>query len=137
MTDIRVKAGAAALLILALSGCALHGATSGRVVLKDEAHAVDVEFSRHDRDAIRRYYSSSNRKSLPPGLAKRGGNLPPGLAKRERLPPGLQTEALPRELERQLSALAKEYIRVRIGGDIVLMDRRTRVVLDVVYDIAN
>jgi len=33
-----------------------------------------------DRDVIRNFYST-NRGGLPPGLAKRGGDVPPGLAK--------------------------------------------------------
>jgi hypothetical protein len=70
-------------------------------------------------------------------LAKRGGNLPPGLAKRDRLPPGLQGDALPYELERKLSRLPSSYVRVRIGQDIVLMDRNTRVVFDVVYGVGK
>src|SRR5919109_4422492 len=35
-------------------------------------------FRAHDREVITRYYSGRG-SGLPPGLAKRGGNLPPGL----------------------------------------------------------
>ncbi len=87
-----------------------------------------------DRGHIHDYYRS--RKDLPPGLAKKD-RLPPGLAKRDRLPPGLEGEALPHDLERKLSRIPSSYIRVRIGQDIVLMDRNTRVVFDVVYGIGR
>jgi hypothetical protein len=134
---VAVNTCAAAVLAVILGGCAVHGATSGRFVIKDDSRVVDVRFSNYDRDVIERYFISSKRKGLPPGLAKRGGNLPPGLARRDRLPPGLQAEPLPHDLEAKLSGLPEGYIRVRIGGDVVLLDRSTRVVFDVIYNVAN
>ena len=128
-----------ALLTLSASGCATTAMTSGRVVIKDDNYRVDVNFNDHDRKVIREYYGHQkkhNGKKMPPGLAKRGGNLPPGLAKRDVLPPGLQGRALPRDLEVQLTPLPSAYMRVRIGGDLVLLDRKTRVVLDVIYGVA-
>ena len=128
----------AALAVILLGGCASYTATSGQVVIKDDDSRIDVRIGDSDQVLIRDYYKSSkHKKGLPPGLAKRGGNLPPGLAKRDRLPPGLQGDPLPHDLERQLSRLPSSYVRVRIGQDIVLMDRKTRVVFDVVYGIAN
>jgi hypothetical protein len=123
------------LLALVLSGCASYASTSGRVVIRDDTGVVDIRVDDRDRAHIHDYYRSN--KGLPPGLAKRGGNLPPGLAKRDRLPPGLQGDALPYELERKLSRLPSSSVRVRIGQDIVLMDRNTRVVFDVVYGIGK
>ncbi len=134
--------------VLFASGCqvrpAVHG--HGSVVVRDGPVSVAVVFSDHDRRYINNYYheryqerhrhkkKGKGRKGLPPGLAKRQ-HLPPGLAKRDRLPPGLSGERLPRELERKLSRLPEGVVRVRIGTDIVLMDGRTRVVLDMVKDI--
>jgi hypothetical protein len=123
------------LLALVLGGCASYASTSGRVVIRDDTGVVDIRIDDRDRAHIHDYYRIN--KGLPPGLAKRGGNLPPGLAKRDRLPPGLQGNSLPYELERKLSRLPSSYVRVRIGQDIVLMDHNTRVVLDVVYGAAN
>ena len=128
----------AALAVFLLGGCASYTATSGQVVIKDDDSRIDVRIGDSDRVLIRDYYKSAkHKKGLPPGLAKRGGNLPPGLAKRDKLPPGLQGEPLPSGLEGKLSPLPPNYVRVRVGQDIVLMDRKTRVVLDVVYGIAN
>jgi hypothetical protein len=123
------------LLALVLGGCASYASTSGRVVIRDDTGVVDIRIDDRDRAHIHDYYRSN--KGLPPGLAKRGGNLPPGLAKRDRLPPGLQGNSLPYELERKLSRLPSSYVRVRIGQDIVLMDRNTRVVFDVVYGVGK
>ena len=127
------------LTALMLGGCASYAATSGRVVIKDDDNMIDVRISDHDRALIQDYYEKSgkHRNGLPPGLEKREGNLPPGLAKRDKLPPGLQGEPLPHDLDRRLSPLPSAYVRVRIGQDIVLMDRKTRVVLDVIYGVAN
>ena len=54
-------------------------------------------FLPEERRIIEEYYHKSKKakqKGLPPGLAKRGGNLPPGLQKKldrdGKLPPGLQ-----------------------------------------------
>ena len=127
-------------LVLTVSGCASYSATSGRVVIKDDTGVVDIRIEDRDRAIIDEYYksySNKSKKSLPPGLAKRGGNLPPGLAKRDKLPPGLQGDPLPYDLEEKLTRLPSTYIRVRVGQDVVLMDRKTRVIFDVVYGIAR
>jgi hypothetical protein len=126
------------LLVLMVSGCASFTSTSGRVVIKDDTSVIDVRISDHDRNLIENYYKKSyhKKKGLPPGLAKRDGNLPPGLAKRDKLPPGLRGDPLPYDLEENLSRLPSTHVRVRVGQDIVLMDRKTRVIIDVIYGIA-
>ncbi len=44
-------------------------------------------------------------------------------------------ERLPAPLERKLARLPETYIRVRIGGDIVLLNQKTHVVVDILQDI--
>ncbi len=99
-------------------------------------------FGPSDRDIIGGYYR--NRYSnLPPGLAKRGGKLPPGLERQlERngtLPPGLQKrlEPFPLELSRQLPPLSPDYTRGLIGGSAVIVNRRTRAIVDVIHNLLN
>ncbi len=87
---------------------------------------VRIVFSTHDRDMIRDYYRDSY-SNLPPGLAKRGGNLPPGLQKR--------VQPFPVELERRLPPLPDGYRRVTLGVDILILDRRTQRIMDIVHDI--
>lgn len=124
------------LAVLAVAGCATHAATSGRVVIQDNDGVADMRIVDQDRRAIDEYYRKiANKKGMAP--AKRAGSLPPGLRKRDKLPPGVQGESLPVELERSLTKLPTNYIRVRIGPDIVLIDSKTRVVLDVVYGVAG
>ena len=75
---------------------------------------------------------------MPPGLAKKGHHHPGAhkwLHKNHSLPPGLQRHDLPEDLERKLSKLPKGYIRVRVGGDIVILNKETDIVIDVVRDI--
>lgn len=144
--------------VLAAVGCTVHPAgpvrsdvaVSGGVVVGDEHSRVEIMFSSDDRRYIHDYYyreheryreyddRKKSKKSLPPGLAKRE-ELPPGLQKQIRrngqLPPGLQGHRLPVELEHRLSPLPANYIRLQVGRDIVLMDQRTRVTVDVIKNV--
>ena len=117
-----------------LSACATGSThTSGRVTVHGDHGSVSIAFSDHDRELIHRYYAKK-RKHLPPGLAKKR-KLPPGLAKRKQLPPGLRYRDLPHDLHRQLRHLPENYVRVKVGHDIVLMDRNTRVVFDIIVGV--
>ncbi len=94
-------------------------------------------FARHDRDEIRGWYAE-NYRHLPPGLAKRYW-LPPGIERqlviRGTLPPGLERRAypVPVELERRLAPPPPDCERLVIGGHIVLMNRRTKIILDIFH----
>lgn len=98
-------------------------------------------FRPQDREVVTTYYSRHG-LGLPPGLAKRNGNLPPGLEKQlERngtLPPGLQKklQPCPVEITRQLPPLPAEYQRSVIGAHIVVFNRNTNVIVDVMKDVA-
>jgi hypothetical protein len=93
-------------------------------------------YSDHDRQIIHVWYHE-HEGGLPPGLAKKD-RLPPGLEKqlmeRGTLPPGLQKKIrpCPVELERRLPPPPPGYEHTIISGHIVLMNRRTYAVLDVV-----
>lgn len=68
---------------------------------------------------------------LPPGLAKRD-QLPPGLAKRgNQLPPGLMKGDLPPDLENKLGDLPKNVERVIVDDDVLLVQKGTDLILDV------
>lgn len=113
--------------------------TRGSVEVAGEQARVKLVFTEQDRAIIRDYYLAGKKhKKIPPGLAKKQ-TLPPGLRKHlvrhGTLPPGLRGRVLPIELERRLHRLPKGYARLIIGTDIVLIDERTRVILDVYSDI--
>ena len=93
---------------------------------------------------IEEYYrrgKKGNSKGLPPGLAKRGGNLPPGLQKHlqknGQLPPGLQKrlEPLPVDLDRRLPRLPDYWERLVLERDVILIDRRSNRILDIIEDV--
>lgn len=115
--------------------------TSGTIVIHDENVSIGITFTDRDRQIIHSYYKShlgkSKKHKTPPGLAKRDADLPHGLAKRDQLPPGLQSRGLPQDLESQLTILPRNYVRVIVGGDVVIMDRNTRVVIDIYRDVVN
>ena len=90
----------------------------------------------HDKE-IHIWYSG-HAGNLPPGLAKKD-QLPPGLEKQlvrnGTLPPGLQRriEPCPRDLERYLPPPPPDCSHILIGGHIVLLNRKTNVVVDFVH----
>lgn len=159
--DVRVLL-LSAFSLLVLSGCVVEPAgpvddvnVSGRIEAGDEHGRIEIGFSTDDRRYIHDYYyrerdhfrdydddedryDNKSRKSLPPGLAKRD-RLPPGLQNQIRrngqLPPGLEGRRLPGELELRLSPLPANYIRLQVGRDIVLMDQRTRITVDVIKNV--
>jgi len=95
-------------------------------------------FGKRQESIIRIWFSNKkNLKNLPPGLAKRR-RLPPGLERQlylnGSLPPGLakRTYSLPLDLEWSLPKLPKGVVRVVIGVDVVLLDRNSNTVLDIV-----
>lgn len=101
-------------------------------------------FLSEEKRLIEQYFRSSKKskgKGLPPGLAKRGGNLPPGLQKQlqknGQLPPGLQKrlEPLPVDLDRQLPSLPEYWERVIVERDVILLDRRTNRILDIIENV--
>jgi hypothetical protein len=97
---------------------------------RDENH-----YYKHHESDIRSWYVESE-GHLPPGLAKKD-QLPPGLEKQlirnGSLPPGLQKKVYPcpQELERRLPPPPPDCNHVLVGGHIVLLNRKTNVILDV------
>jgi Ni/Co efflux regulator RcnB len=102
-----------------------------------EDRGRDKHYSKdHDRLVARGWYDE-HQGHLPPGLAKRD-QLPPGLQRqlvvRGTLPPGLQKrlQPVPQDLEVRLAPPPPECAHVLIGGNIVLLNRRTNLVVDIV-----
>jgi hypothetical protein len=93
-------------------------------------------YSQHDRDWMRGWYRD-HQSDLPPGLAKRD-HLPPGLERQLRvrgsLPPGLQKkiQPVPPAFVQYLPPPPPDCEHVLIGGNIVLLNRKTHLVLDIV-----
>lgn len=126
------------LYFLALAVVSLLGVGSTIAFAKDRP----AYFLPEERRIIENYFRSSGpSKGLPPGLAKRGGKLPPGLQKHldknGTLPPGLQKrlEPLPQDLTLRLPGLPDYWERVIHERDVILVDRRTNRILDIIENV--
>lgn len=109
----------------------------------DDGRGADqYQFRPQDREYISSYYSKHG-KGMPPGQAKKNGNLPPGLEKQLQrngtLPPGLQKkmQPCPVEITRQLPPLPPDYQRSVIGASIVVFNVKTNIVVDVMADVVR
>lgn len=128
------------LLPVMITACAANPhIENGSIAIENNDTRGAVIFSASDRDKIIHYFTNRKEsKTLPPGLAKKQ-ELPPGLQKQiekhGELPPGLVGKGLPDSLERTLSRLPEGYVRIKIGGDVVLMNEKTRVVFDVIWNV--
>jgi hypothetical protein len=122
--------------VLAQGNSEGHGHGKGHDKHKDDDRD-DHDAYRYDQheQAIRGWYSEKG-SHLPPGLAKKD-RLPPGLEKQlirnGTLPPGLQKRFYPApvELERQLPPPPPGCQHVLISGHIVLLNRKTNLIVDV------
>ncbi len=99
------------------------------------AEASPVRFSDDDRALIREYYS---RFEFPPDLQDPDAlalDLEQRIELSATLPPDIAAFPLPLELHQQLGPLPPGYARFRTGQDVVLMDVRTRQVVDLVVEV--
>ncbi|HSB75229.1 MAG TPA: hypothetical protein VLC12_06225 [Terriglobales bacterium] len=110
------------------------GEHRGYIYRADDGYGRGPEgFSEREREVIGDCMADSYR-NLPPGLAKRGGNLPPGLERQVQrngtLPPGLQkrVQLLPDQCNERLPRLPGGWVRVVLGARIMLLDPGNRIV---------
>ena len=111
-------------------------------------HSVNttVNFSDLDRSRIKGYYlnnrskmdhhrhkhKSSDRRNKhhqPNRYAKKKKRY----KRHQKLPKRVVYSRLTPRLDRQLHRLPKDYIRVRIGNDVFIMNVRTRIIYDAIY----
>ena len=130
----------------ALSESSTAGADIAKIVFSElEKQIMKRYFDVHSTEAEEGEDSSKGKgkgkkskkgekRGLPPGLAKRQ-ELPPGLAKRETLPPGLAKRDLPEDLESLLPGSDPGVERVIIDNSVVLIEKATNRVLDILEDI--
>jgi hypothetical protein len=95
-------------------------------------------FSTQDRMIIQQYYRTSRGSSTLSSGVTRKKHLPPAfqkhLVKDGILPSGLVKRALPIDLENRLTPLPLNYERWLVGTDVVIIDSRNRVILDLVVN---
>jgi hypothetical protein len=137
-----------------LGGILALGLVSGQYAMtqgNSQGHGNGKGHNKHDdddRDDDHGYYYGHD-KQIHGWYSDHGGNLPPGLAKKDQLPPGLEKqlvrrgtlppglqkrlEPCPHELEHYLPPPPPDCANVLIGGHIVLLNRKTNVVVDFVH----
>jgi hypothetical protein len=105
-----------------------------KTVVKDGHKGGKVVFSTREHNTISEYYRvhKVKHKALPPGIRKqlvRNGTLPPGLEK--------QFYVFPVELDRRLPVLPVYCRRGFVGYDVVVIDTRTNIILDIIHDVVH
>lgn len=137
-TALRRSRTGSALLSAAVVGLLLAGHASLSLA---QGKRHPARFLPEEREIIVEFFER-RAGNLPPGLAKRG-DLPPGLKKQLRkngkLPPGLQKrlEPLPDEIVVRLPAIPAGWERVILGRDVILIDRRTARILDIIENVVG
>jgi hypothetical protein len=144
-------------LSLGAFGHAMAETNGNRMLHETIAGAVDGLFSETERQLISDYFRDENRledeadrgkkhkkdkkqKGLPPGLAKKD-QLPPGLQKQLQrngtLPPGLAKRDLPADLESRLPPLDAGYERVIADSHVVLVEKASGIIMDIIENIVE
>ena len=110
-----------------------HGQGKGKEKHGDDDDQSERFYKDHDREVLLGWYDE-HQGNLPPGLAKKD-QLPPGLekqlARRGVLPPGLQKRLQP--CPEDLDPPPPDCAHVLIGGHMVLLNRRTNIVIDIFH----
>lgn len=105
--------------------------------LEVDVHYGKAVFTVKEQRIVREYFRTE-RGNLPAGLAKKQ-SLPPGLQKQLRktghLPPGLEKRRMPSDLEARLPKYYGPYERTIVGNDLILLDPKTGLILDVMQEI--
>ena len=114
---------------------------TGVVLIADAGTAAEAardSFSNKERNLIEQFFTEQNAKGNH--KAKNKG-LPPGILKRleagKPLPPGIQMTRLPPALEKQLPPPPSGTERVIIDTNIMLIDRTTHLIIDVLKGVID
>jgi hypothetical protein len=109
--------------------------TAGQPPARGESPSTHAAFSSRDRETIRVYFKNLLSKH-PHDAGGMPANFQSDLAKGSLVVPSLQKRfhPLPKDLEEKLPHLADYYVRGSIDTDVILMDRRTNRVEDIIKD---
>lgn len=105
---------------------------------------VGAYFNDQHRAYVQQYYSQhyGNKHGCPPGLAKKNnGCMPPGQARNwavgQPIPRGVTVYSVPQPVIVQLPPAPYGYRYVRLGSDIVLVQRQNNLVIDIMLNVAG
>jgi hypothetical protein len=91
-----------------------------------------ILFTGEDRQTIDQFF---RRNATPSRNVAKAARKP--LLIRERLPQDARTRPLPGALDDRLPALPTGYARVIVGRDVLLLERRSHVILDIVREVVR
>lgn len=113
---------------LLLNGCGT--AQSVGVRTHSPGISTSLYFSDSDRSRIKGYYlyNRPHNRQGPPGHRKRYSHR---YQRHQILPHNVPYSYLPPHLESRLPRLPAGYVRIVVGGDVMIMNVRTRVIYDV------
>lgn len=106
-----------------LAGCSSQGTQPGPA-------APGMKFSEGERQAITAYYARQRARHPPRELPAQ--RVKPG----DRLEAGQRPNKLESALAQQLPDLPAPYTRLTLGGDVILVNRDTHEILDVIPQVA-
>ena len=105
---------------------------------KEHRDSSDHEYGGGKHKKNKKGKNNKKQKGMPPGLAKKS-QLPPGLQKQldrnGTLPPGLAKRSLPSDLERRLPPVNNGMERVIADTHVLLVDKATGIIRDIIKDI--
>jgi hypothetical protein len=123
---------------IVISAGAQHNA---RTVSKGASPAArGPRFTDRERETISKYFHNPY-SNLPSSLKNGGTDVPPNVRKQvvrsAVLPPELQPRVvpLPPPLEARLPRLAKPYQRAVVGPDVIILNRKTQWISDVIRSV--
>lgn len=153
MRSIHWMLAVSALMAASLSSAAVPAAPPASEQMTGQ-QAAGIVFTEVEKRLIRDYYEKHSETSAPDGEEDEGGHgkskqMPPGLAKREHLPPGLEKHLekngtlppglakrdLPANLVAQLPPARAGTLRQIVGSDVVLIQKGTNVILDILENV--
>jgi hypothetical protein len=122
--------------------CALVLAPAHASPRTDQVHPEIVLASRAERAIL---FTGGDRQTVDAFFRRYGGNgdsegnaaRRDPLLIRDRLPQGAAVRPLPSALDAKLSPLPNGYARVIVGRDIVLLERNSHTILDIMRDVVR
>jgi hypothetical protein len=92
-----------------------------------------ILFTGEDRQTIDHFFRRHSAQRADQGTKTRREPL----LIRERVPQGVPTRPLPRALDDQLPPLPSGYARVILGRDVLLVERRSKTILDIMREVVR
>jgi hypothetical protein len=92
-----------------------------------------ILFSGEDRRTIDHFFRRQGTASAANGAKARREPL----LIRERVPQGISTRPLPDALDHRLPPLPPGYARLILGRDVLLVERRTRTIVDIMREVVR